>query len=58
MTWSPRANLQKLATIRLFRQQFLARNLDLLLEALKRSAVRTIETPKRHVKSKKGRILP
>ena len=41
-----------------FRQQFLARNLGLLLEALKRTAVRTIKTPKRHVKSKKGRILP
>jgi hypothetical protein len=41
-----------------FRQQFLARNLGLLLEALKTHAVRTIKTPKRHVKSKKGRILP
>ena len=42
-----------------FRQQFLVRNLGRLLEALKMHApLRTIKTPKRHVRSKKARILP
>lgn len=42
-----------------FRQQFLARNLGLLLEALKRTRrAHNQDPPKRHVKSKKGRILP
>lgn len=42
-----------------FRQQFLARNLGLLLEALKRTRrAYNQDPPKRHVKSKKGRILP
>jgi hypothetical protein len=41
-----------------FRQQFLARNLGLLLEALKRTRrAHNQDPPKRHVKSKKGRIL-
>ena len=41
-----------------FRQQFLARNLGLLRSPSNARAVRTIKTPKRHVKSKKGRIFP
>ena len=42
-----------------FRQQFLGRNLGLLLEALKRTRrAHNQDPPKRHVKSKKGRILP
>ena len=57
MSWLPKANLRKLATIPAFRQEFLARNLG-PLEALKIMRRANGQEPKTERQIKEGADLP
>jgi hypothetical protein len=57
MSWLPRANLRKLATIRPFWQKFLASNLGRLMEALKIMRRGNGQNPKTERQIKEGADL-